>query len=212
MNDTGRQGGSGILYRPEPWHGVEMSVRERLEEAIAEGCVVSIDREVFEEQDEIGYVVAVGEELVLWLRISDGIRFDGFSVLRIEDLSQVDVPYEHDAFVASALRLRGEVVPAPPEIFLDAWSAALRAAGPLFPVLTLHTEADGLGLCRIGCLRGVDDEALKLLELDPDADWAEEPSRVAIETLTRVDLGGAYEEALLLVGGAPPVRALRIVE
>ena len=55
-------------------------------------------------------------------------------------------------------------------------------------------------------------EALKLLELDPDADWAEEPSRIAIETLTRVDLGGAYEEALLLVGGAPPVRALRIVE
>jgi len=191
---------------------VEMSVRERLEEAIGEGCVVSIDREVFEEEDEIGYVVALGTELVLWLRISDGIRFDGFSLLRIEDLSEVDVPYEHDDFVASALRLRGEVVPLPPEISLDGWSAALRAAGPLFPVLTLHTEADGLGLCRIGCLRGVDDEALKLLELDPDADWAEEPSRVAIDTLTRVDLGGAYEEALLLVGGAPPVRTLRIVE
>ena len=187
-------------------------MRERLEEAMGDGRVVSLDRSAFEHDDEIGYVVAMGEELFLFLRVSDSIHFDGASVLRIADVSDVDVPHEHEEFVESALRMRGEAVDEPPEIDLTNWSTAVRSAGRLHEVVTLHAEEEDAGICQIGHIRSVSEDEIALVEIDPDADWYEEPSTIQIQDLTRIDVGGSYEEALVLVGGSCPIPILRSVD
>ena len=187
-------------------------MRELLEEALEEARVVAIDREGFEEVGELGYVVAVERKLFVLLQISDAMRFNGFSVLRIEDVSDVELPHAHVDFVESALRLRDESVDDAPAIDLSSMSTAIRSAGRLAELVTLHTEHAEPGVCKIGRIRAVDDTTVSLIALDPDADWDEEVTTVPVADVTRIDIGGAYEEALLLVGGPCPVPILRPVD
>ena len=187
-------------------------MRELLEEAQADAQVVTIDRERFDEEGELAYVVAVGDTLCVLLLIDDGLRFNGFSVLRIEDVSHVELPHERAAFVESALRLRGEEIEEAPDLDLASMAAAIRTAGRIAPLVTLHTETTAEGVCQIGSVRGVDGTNVRLIAIDPDADWEDEISTIPVEDVTRIDFGGAYEEALLLVGGPCPVPLLRPVD
>ena len=140
------------------------------------------------------------------------MRFNGFSILRIEDVSDVELPHAHAGFVESALRMREESVEGAPAIELETMAAAIRSAGRLEELVTLHTEQTEPGICKIGRIRSVDDASVKLIALDPDADWDDEATAVPLADVTRVDIGGAYEEALLLVGGPCPVPILRAVD
>ena len=187
-------------------------MREKLELAQRDARVVSIDRAVYDEEDEIGYVIAVGEALFLLARIAETIHLDGFSILRVEDVSHVAIPHDHEDFVESALRLRSESIVSAPDVDLDDWPEALRSAGRQVEVVTLHTEASEADVCRIGRLRTANEETVSLVEIDPDADWYDGPSSIPTVEITRVDFGGAYEEALVLVGGPCPVPVLRPVD
>ena len=64
----------------------------------------------------------------------------------------------------------------------------------------------------IGSIRGVDETNVRLITIDPDADWDDEIATIPLADVTRLDFGGGYEEALLLVGGPCPVPLLRSVE
>jgi hypothetical protein len=59
-------------------------------------------------------------------------------------------------------------------------------------------------VCEIGRVMGVEKGHVSLLEIGADATWYATPSRYRLRDITRVDLGGDYEEALQLVGGGPP--------
>lgn len=190
----------------------ESGLRSLLEEAIRDQRIVTVDRDVFEDERNLGRVIGVGAELVLMQAISDGMDFAGFSVFRLQDISRVEVPHAHEAFVASALRLRGEVAEAPPTVDLSSWAGVVRGLGRHSPLVTIHREEVEPDLCSIGHVRSVDAERVGLIEIDPDADWDDEISEIALSEITRVDVGGPYEEALLLVGGPCPVPILRPVD
>lgn len=187
-------------------------MRELLEEARSDQRVVAIDREVFEDFGELGYVVALGDGLCLLRQISDGMRFNGYTVLRLADISHVEVPHAHEEFVEAALRLRREASEAPPAIDLESMARAVRSAGRLEELVTIHTEEIDSGICKIGRVRTVDEEEIGMIALDPDADWDDEITAIPLSDVTRIDVGGAYEEALLLVGGPCPVPILRPVD
>jgi hypothetical protein len=76
----------------------------------------------------------------------------------------------------------------------------------------LHTEERDAEVCQIGHIQSVSEDSFSLVEIDPDADWAEESLTLAVSDVTRVDVGGGYEEALLLVGGQCSVPKLRSVD
>jgi hypothetical protein len=180
-------------------------VRENLERAQAEQSIVRITRGAFEAQGELGYVEALGEDLLLLARISDDLWFDGFAVVRIGDISELEAPHEYADFVEEALRLREELSHAAPAISLESIGSAIRTAGRLFPLVVIHREEVEPETCRIGSVQKLTKDTLTLLEIGPDAEWEEAPSSVALEEITRVDFGGGYEEALALVGGKGPV-------
>jgi len=178
-------------------------LRESLENAQAEQQIVRVTREAFDAQGDLGYVEALDEDLVLLSLISDDIWFNGFSVLRIDDISELEAPHACADFIEEALRLRDEVSEAVPGVSLKEIGAAIRTSGRLFPLVVIHREVADPETCRIGRVEKVTKDSVTLLEIGPDAEWESEPSTFALDEVTRVDFGGGYEEALALVGGKP---------
>jgi hypothetical protein len=70
-------------------------MRQRLQRACDDATIVRLHRRRLEEGHEDGYVAAVGEQLVMIARIAEEIWLDGFSVLRMRDLSDVETPAPH---------------------------------------------------------------------------------------------------------------------
>ena len=101
-------------------------MKSDLETAQAEPWVVKIRRRGFESEGELGYVVAVGPELLLLLVISPEIRFNGFAVIRIDDITELEDPHAHAEFVEEALRLRNDSVEDAPPVSVEDMTQALR--------------------------------------------------------------------------------------
>jgi hypothetical protein len=179
-------------------------MRRNLENAQADQSVVRITRGAFEEQGELGYVEVLGEDLLLLAVISDDIWFNGFAVVRIGDISELEAPHECADFVEEALRMREESVSSAPEVSLADIGSAIRTAGRLFPIVVIHREEVEPDTCSIGKVLKVTKDTVTLLEIGPDAEWEAEPSSFSLEEITRVDFGGGYEDALALVGGKGP--------
>jgi hypothetical protein len=180
-------------------------LREALETAMADGVLVGIERIELGEAEELGYVAGVGSVLLALHRVAETIHLDGLSIFRLADVTDLADPHPQADFVASALRLRGEVPGEPPRLDLSGWAGALEPLVESEELVSIHDEADEEeGDCRIGRLLAVDGHIAHLLEIDPDATWSDEPSEIELATVTRVDLGGGYEAALRLVGGPPP--------
>jgi hypothetical protein len=179
-------------------------VRSDLEAAQAEPWVVRLERGNFESEGEMGYVLAIGPALVLLLIISTEIRFNGFTVIRIEDITNLEAPHTHAEFVEEALRLRGESVEEAPAVSVEDMPNAIETISKTFPTVAIHREIEDSSICHIGKIVRVDAEHVHLLEIDPDAKWEEEPTHYRITEITRLDFGGGYEDALALVGGESP--------
>ena len=75
----------------------------------------------------------------------------------------------------------------------------LLSANKHFPLVTIHLEEVDPDVCYIGKVSGVDKEFVKLMCITPDGEWEEEESFYYLKDITRIDFGGAYEDALDLV-------------
>ena len=151
-----------------------------------------------------GYILNRGPQFFLLALVGDDIRFNGFSCIRYRDVRGLEVPAEYAAFVEAALKLRNERIPGRPKVKLGTTSELLATAGRAFPIVTIHRENVDPDVCHIGRVVGVDKDKVGLLEINPDASWDSRPVAYRTREITRVDFGGSYEDALMLVGGSPP--------
>lgn len=69
-------------------------------------------------------------------------------------------------------------------------------------LISVHREVVEPDTCYVGRIVDFDQETLSLFTIDPGANWVAEPMRIRLEDITRIDFGGAYEDALSLVAGA----------
>jgi hypothetical protein len=67
----------------------------------------------------------------------------------------------------------------------------------------VHRERVTPDTCIIGKTTSDNGIDFEFLEIDPDAQWNSEPTYYRINQVTKVDLPGPYERALMLVGGEP---------
>jgi hypothetical protein len=152
-----------------------------------------------------GFVIEVGPEWVLLSCLDPAIRLDGHTAVRRDDVSKVRRPSTGD-FVRRALELRGEWPPAGPAFPVDLTDARtlLRSLHGSAPLVTVHAEHDDPDQCLIGAIDGLGTRTLRLREVTPRAVWTVASTRQRIDRITRVDVGGAYEQALLDVAGPTP--------
>ena len=157
----------------------------------------------FEQGSTIGYVMDIGPEFFLIALVDELVRFNGFQCLRLQDVRRLQVPAKYAAFLETALGKRNERIPKKPRVKLDSVQELLQTASDAFPVITIFREKIASDVCHIGRLVGVNRDHVSLLEIGPDACWEDEATHYRTREITRVDFGGAYEEALILVGGLP---------
>jgi hypothetical protein len=175
-----------------------------LETAVREQTLVRVSRTIRRNDKLDGFVVGIGQAWVLLAVLDANIYLNGYAALRLGDVSKVKRRGGPDTFVGRALAARGEWPPVAADVDLDSVADLVRTASDVAPLVTLHVEEDDPDVCFIGRPLRFTSRSVHLLEITPQADWHDHPTKWAFADVTRVDFGGRYEEALALIGGAPP--------
>ena len=147
-----------------------------------------------------GYVLDVGPRFFLLLTIGDdGVRFNGFSCLRLVDVRRLNVPHKYAFFIVAAQKKLKEKPPRRPKIAVGDLESLLISANHKFPLVTIHREKVDPDICHIGRILDVKRGRVSMLEIGPDAFWDKKPTSYRLAEITRVDFGGQYEEAFCSV-------------
>ena len=170
-----------------------------LEKARTRNNVVRIFREELDGPDSWtdGFVVDANEEMVLLQLVDDGVHINGYQILFLEDISDFVHPAPFNDFQKKVLALRGEEV-IDPEVDLDDLAVLLIDISEEYGLVTLHREEVEPDSCEIGRVLKADAVTYELEEIGSDARWFDETYEYDLYDITRIEFGGAYEEALIL--------------
>jgi hypothetical protein len=183
----------------------DSDVRGRLEKALRKQSQIRVARSIPRSDQIDGFVVGIGRTWVLLANLDHRIHLDGYVALRIGDVSKVDRRGGPDTFVGRALAARGEWPPVSVDVDLDDTAGLIRTAAGVAPLVTLHIEEEDPTVCFIGRPERISRRSVHLWEINPQAEWWDQPTKWSFAAVTRLDFGGGYEEALALIGG-PPIR------
>ncbi len=162
--------------------------------------LVRVHRAALEEGHADGRIVGCSAKLVALAILDEGIRPNGFKVFRRADISQLEAPAPYADFKREALRLRKDKLPPIPKLDLSSWSSVVSTAARRFPLVPLHMERKDPDVCYIGKPVQLNARRGTFVTISPAAQWdPDDPLVLAWADVTRVDFGGAYEEALALV-------------
>jgi hypothetical protein len=188
-----------------------MSIIEALHEAQLVGQIVRIHHCIDGAHVDC-FVVKVGVECFLIETFSDTLHLNGFSCLRYADVSEAECPAPYSDFLRKVFELRGLLHEKDPDLNLTSLEEAIKSAQNCGPLVSLHlqdydkekeNQLTGFSdVAYIGKILSVANGRVKMLCLSPDATWESEPDVFDLKQVYRLDVGGGYEEALLLVSGA----------
>lgn len=181
------------------------SVVARLEHAQSHQLLVHLRRWIPGADRLEGFVVGIGKQWVVLQRLSDRVAFDGWILLRLKDVQAVSMDPDPECFEIKALMARDQWPPTTPELNLDDAVGVLTSASATAAMVSVFDEFDRPDVCWIGAVVCVDKSKLRLLEVNARGGWARRPRTFDPDDVTRLDLGGGYEEALQLVAGPPPI-------
>lgn len=167
-----------------------------IDKAITTGVLVRVKNNLDEGETRYdGYVTAVSKKLIMIHLLADNISLDGYEVVRLRDVLDVQVPAPYSQFVASALTLKGEKLDESPLIDLSSMRVAIESAAERYPLITVMNDDEG---CRVGQVVATGPQSFVLQEIDPAAKWIDKTELLYSE-VTRLSFGGGYETALALV-------------
>ncbi len=171
-----------------------------LEKARARNNLVRIFREDLEGPDgwSDGFVVAANEEMVVIQLLDESIRLNGYQILFLEDISDFVHPAPFNDFQKRVLELREEEIDVP-KFELGDLGQLLIDISEEYGLVTLHREESESDSCEIGRVLKADAVTYELEEIGSDARWFDDTYEYDLYDITRIEFGGAYEEALLLV-------------
>ena len=179
--------------------GLRAVLRESLEQRIP----MRFARERIQPGWIHGYVIGLSRDFCLIAEVGDAMRFDGYVVLVIADLSQVEEDPSRE-FVEKALAIRGEELRVPPHFILDDWASIAQSAMLHAPLVSINVVEDDAGeVSYIGQLASVESDALILREVDPNAHWYPDSGDYGFEEIASIGFGTGYLDALWQVAGSP---------
>ena len=177
-------------------------IREQLVGAQRDKLIVQFSRS-FEPGTLEGYVMGVGLKVFLLASLGDDFGFAQYSCIRIADVRRLDCPARYADFYKRLRRLRGDKMP--PRVRVDLTNISSFIDSQTQSLLTIHREQTSPDTCEIGYAISRSNDVVEFLEIGPGAIWDSEPTYLRLNQITRIDLPGPYERALLLVGGQPRI-------
>lgn len=181
------------------------TVEDVLRQALEEKSHVILKRGIKKADQIRGYVLAINQAWMLLAKTRDGGYPDGFSVLRVADITKVRAD---SSFEAQFLRQMDQWPPTEPSgpIDLSGPQTIITSAAALQTLVTLYTEQKWPDECYIGAPVDWEKKRVWLLEVDGQARWERDMSAYHLKKITRIEFGGDYEKALLAVAGPLPPR------
>lgn len=187
-----------IEFRPK-------SVPARIREAARTSTLVRVWRERLEPGSFTGYVAAVGKNRFLLWTLGDYVGFDGYFVLRYQDITRLDAPDQHAHFLERAIALRKIKMILPKEFPIDDLRMSLRAISEMAPVISIYVDTEAENeVCYIGKLLSLDNDGFTLQEISPHAEWLREASSFGWEELSALSACEPYAMTLCEVAGVQP--------
>lgn len=147
---------------------------------------------------DIGFVVDGNDEFLLMQLVDDRIKLNGYSLIRVSDITELNTEVEHARFIEKALEIRKDSVERPVLVDLTDFNTILTSISQNFPLLTVHREEQDPETIYVGEVESVADKTVLIKEMNPDAKW-DGTKRIHLEEITRIDFDGGYETALALV-------------
>jgi hypothetical protein len=177
--------------------------RRELEAAWAADELVLLRRNIWKADVIEGFVVDLAGDWVV-LHVVYDVGLNGWSVVRLDTVRTVERE-PANSFLPRALAQFGEE-PAPVLVDLTSPVDIIRSLAATFPLLTLLAEIDDPRAAAVGRPTRTGKKKVDLLEITPEGTWdGREPRRLRFADITRVDVGGRYEQALHELGGYPPI-------
>lgn len=179
-------------------------VRAQLREAMDDRVPLQIAREGITTGWVHGYAIGLSAQFCLIAEVSDTMHFDGFLVVAIIDISDVEQDPGRE-FVERALQLNEESIPELPDFRLDDWQKVAESAARIAPMIALNMFDEENGeVSYIGRLLGAEPDALILQEIDPNAHWYPDTGGYEFSAISSVGFGTRYMQLLARIAGPPP--------
>ena len=167
---------------------------EQLNALVDSGSLVDIRRDDLDVSDIRGVVLAVSPSLVLISLVNDLVSFDGFSVIRLEDVSFLrwgtGQMLAWERVLSTSPRQTVDF-----EFDLSNWSGAFELAQSYGGLITFHREQISPSTAYISDRFEWTDSLISAsqitIEGEPDGQVV-----CRLDDLTRLEFGGAYERSL----------------
>lgn len=176
--------------------------RRDLRAALEAGEPVVARRSLWKADHLEGFVVKVDREWAV-LHVVVDVDLNGWAAVRLDSVRDV-VRQPADAFITRALDWAGER-PVDPGLDTSSIQELLRSASTEFPLITIYTEAADPTVCAIGRPTHLGASKLRFLDVSSEAVWADEPRKLRLDDITRIDVGGRFEHVLHHLAGYPPI-------
>lgn len=177
--------------------------RKELGAAWAADELVLLRRNIWKADVLEGFVVDLDEDWVV-LHVVYDVGLNGWAIVRLDTIRTVERE-PANSFLPRALAQFGEE-PSPVLVDLASSRDVIRSLAATFPLLTLFTETHDPRTAAVGRPVRTGKNKVDVLEITADGTWdGRDPRRLRYDDITRVDVGGRYEQALHELGGYPPV-------
>jgi len=154
----------------------------------------------------MGFIVGFSDDLILFHVLgTDIFRLNGYTAIRTEDVKDYR-DFDKGKFWQNRAARHYKLEPVRPVgVLLTSVPELLASISKRYPLITIHPERTGLGVCYIGPLLSMTKATFTIDGLDCNAEWTG-PRRFKFTDVTRVDFGGGYEEALAATAPKRPKR------
>ena len=181
------------------------SIVRLLQEAEADLAPVSVRRGKYETVD--GYVVDVGDDWVVIAATSQVVYRDGWEVVRVCDISGVRIASRKARrYSDRAIAGLGTPVSKPAGLHVvgKGRKSVLRDVLNSAPVVTVHSEKKHPATVWVGHVLGFRGKRFALQFIDANGVWETGDRRFTLSEITRVTIGGRYNDALERFGEPRP--------
>lgn len=151
-----------------------------------------------------GYLLDASDQFILLHRLSDRIDLDGYEVLRLKDVTKLEIDFPRKRLFEKALKMKSISYRRPMGVQLTNTRALLSSVSNQYPLIVIERELRAPGECEVGRIKLLTDEKYALKWLSPDSKWEDDPEVYDIADVTRVQFDGEYENTLALVAGIVP--------
>ena len=168
------------------------------------GDLFQVKRRLKDIGSTTGFVVDFSDSLVLFHVLeTDTFRLNGYTVIRMEDISQYRVFGKAEYWQFRAVKHFHLRPVRPAGISVASLPELLRSVSKHYPLITFHPEKKRPDVCYIGPLVSITERTFTIADLNSNAEWSGS-RRMKVSDVTRVDFGGGYEEALAVTAPKRP--------